>query len=252
MTLAPAPRFEIGRVISRMVGVITRNFLVLAMLSLLLSGLPSFLVALATQIRLPVDLDVRSGEISALPLFNLLIAALLQAALIHGTVSDLNGRKPTFEDCLSTAIREVLPLIGISICTTIAVVFGLVFLIVPGVILALAFCVSAPACVVERLGVFAAMRRSRELTRNHRGALLLLFVLYWVGLGVLTAVTAPLFALGALMSAGMADLSASLVVRPVLQAAGALIGAAGVASIYFELRTIKEGVGVEALAAAFD
>jgi hypothetical protein len=49
-----------------------------------------------------------------------------------------------------------------------------------------------------------------------------------------------------------ADDIRALVVTPLLQALGALIGAAGVASIYFELRTIKEGVGVEALARAFE
>ena len=56
----------------------------------------------------------------------------------------------------------------------------------------------------------------------------------------------------ALISPALAVGFGALVVAPILQTLGALIGAAGVASIYFELRTIKEGVGVEALAAAFD
>jgi hypothetical protein len=43
-----------------------------------------------------------------------------------------------------------------------------------------------------------------------------------------------------------------LVVAPLSQTVWALLGAAGVASVYFELRTIKEGVGAEALARAFD
>ena len=118
--------------------------------------------------------------------------------------------------------------------------------------LALALCVAAPDRVVEGLGVFNSMGRSGDLTRGHRGAILLLFVLYGIGLIAVQGATGILFALASYGSPDMKNLLSRIVLAPLLQAMGALIGAAGVASIYFELRTIKEGVGIEALAAAFD
>ncbi len=252
MTLyAPAERFEIARVLSQMTGVISRNLPVFAGLALTLAGLPALALGLVRRGVLAPEIDW-FGPIFLGGLLNLLISALLQAALIHATVSDLNGRKVVLGDCLATAIRNVLPLIGISIASSVASAFGLFLFVVPGLILALSLCVAAPVQVVEGHGVFSAMGRSGDLTRNHRGAILLLFILFgvlWIvlqgGLGVidrLIDVAAP----------AVADAAERLVIAPLMEAVAALIGAAGIASIYFELRTIKEDVGIEALAAAFD
>lgn len=252
MSYAPTERFEIARVLTRMGGVIGRNPLVFAGLTLALSGLPALLVGLLRQGPLSTLETGWAGPLDFRWILNLLVSALLQAALIHGTISDLNGRRVVLGDCLATAIRNVLPLIGISIACSIATVVGLVLFIVPGVILGLALCVAAPVQVVEGHGVFSAMSRSGDLTRGHRGSILLLFVLFGVlaialhvGLGVIERVID-------LAAPALADTLRRFLIGPLSACVLALIGAAGVASIYFELRTIKEGVGVEALAAAFD
>src|SRR5579859_6756308 len=252
MSYAPAERFEIARVLSRMAGVISRNFPVFAGLALTLSGLPSLAAALFERgVLTPYGLEPM-GPFGFAWIVGILISALLQAALIHGTIADLNGRPASLGDCLETAIRNVLPLIGIGIATTIATFVGLLLFVVPGIILALALCVSAPAQVVEGHGVFGAMGRSSDLTRNHRGAILLLFVLFGVGFAVLRSLAEVVPLTTAIAAPGAADAVRNLLVTPLLQALSALVGAAGVASIYFELRTIKEGVGVEALAKAFE
>ena len=253
MTLyPPAERFEITRVLDRMAGVIGRNLPVFAGLALILSALPSLALGLVRHDGLaPFDIAAFGPSLLGW-LFNLLIAALLQAALIHATITDLNGGRVVLGDCLATAIRNVLPLIGISVASSFASVFGLALFIVPGVILALSLCVAAPAQVVEGHGVFSAMGRSGELTRNHRGAILLLFLLFGLLWIVLQAGLGVIDRLIELAVPSVGDAADRLIVAPLMDAVGALIGAAGVASIYFELRTIKDGVGVEALAAAFD
>ena len=244
MTYAPIGRFEIARVLFRMTGVLSRNFGVLAVLALVLSGIPNLIIAIAEGGFLS---DLYAGQMGLFGfgwLFSLLIGALLQAALIQGTISDMNGRRVSIGDCLNTAVRHVLPLIGISIAMTVATFLGLFLFIVPGVILALALCVSAPVRVVEGLGVFNSLGRSGDLTRNHRGAILLLFVVFGVLFLVLQGLVGQI--------GGIFPIAERLIVAPLLHTVAALIGAAGVASIYFELRTIKEGIGIEALAAAFD
>jgi len=42
------------------------------------------------------------------------------------------------------------------------------------------------------------------------------------------------------------------VIEPLVTAATTLVAAVGVASIYYELRSAREGIGPEALAAVFD
>ena len=250
MSLTTTERFDIGRVIGRPFGVIGRNFGVFAALALLLSGLPTALLGLARTGWLP-RADALDLGLSWSWLVNMLIGAWLQAALIRGSISDLGGARASFGECLGTATGDILPLIGVSVLTTVICVMGLVFFIVPGIILALVLSVSAPVRVVERTGVFAALGRSGDLTRGHRGAIFLLFVLYAIGMGVggivLTLATAPLAFVGP--ARALVD---AVVITPLVGTFTALIGAAGVASIYFELRTVKEGIGIEALAAVFD
>ncbi len=253
MTYAVVRQFEIARGLIRMTGVLSRNFLVLAVLALVLSGIPNLIILEILGSGFLSDLKaVGTGLFYFGQLFSLLIGALLQAALIHATISDLNGGRAGIGDCLNTAVRHVLPLVGIGIATTVAAVLGLFLFIVPGVILALALCVSAPVRVVEGLGVFASLSRSGDLTRGHRGAILLLFVLYSGGSMAIEGWARQIGSGVYFVSHPAWNLLGPLIVVSLAQALGALIGAAGVASIYFELRTAKEGVSIEALAAAFD
>ena len=79
---------------------------------------------------------------------------------------------------------RLLALFLLSIVVGVLVWIGLLFFIVPGVILALMWIVSTPAMMVENKGVFESMSRSSELTKNNRmrilGVGLLLLVAYLV------------------------------------------------------------------------
>jgi hypothetical protein len=254
MTVAEgvSPRFEIGRVASRTFGVIGRNLVVFLSLATLLAGVPQAIVGYFTLTAV-----FGSGGASAFlisgcaALIGFVAMGVLQAALIHGSVADLNGRKANLSDCLSTGLRFFLPVIGVSILTGLGIAVGFVLLIVPGVLLALAWCVNVPVVVVERKDVFAAFGRSADLTRNHRGAILVLVIAYALVAGILQQVT--LAVTGGFSLATLGSFNATQwVVLTVLQVAESLIGAAGIAAIYYELRSIKEGIGPEALASVFD
>lgn len=254
----PPPRFEITRVLSRTAGAISRNAVLFVGLALVLGGLPHLIVALARQGLSPPDpthLSFVSQDWGSTFLATIvagLSGILLQAALINATVADLNNRHASLGDCFATALRHLLPLIVLGIVSGILTALGFLLLIVPGVILALALCVAVPARVMENVDVFAALSRSRELTRGHRGALLLLFVLYFIVVIILGAVIAAAGKVGELQTSGDATMIAlRLMLAAALQAIGSMVGAAGIAATYFELRSIKEGVSIEDLAATF-
>src|SRR5258708_17090641 len=77
----------------------------------------------------------------------------------------------------------------------LAVMFASMLFIVPGLILYMMWSVATPACVVERLGPFRSMARSRALTKGHRWkifGLLLLTLIPGVIIGaVIGALGAP-------------------------------------------------------------
>ncbi|MGH6999400.1 MAG: hypothetical protein ACREEO_14495, partial [Phenylobacterium sp.] len=135
----------------------------------------------------------------------------------------------------------------------LGVIFGMLFLFVPGLILMVIWTVAAPVCVLERPGVFDSLSRSRNLTRGHRWPIFGLFVIYLVAYFVITLVLGGIVGAGAAATGGESAISlASIIAATVSGALAGIVTSAGVASIYYELRVIKEGVGAAQLAAVFD
>jgi hypothetical protein len=249
-------RFEMGRVVSRTFGVIGRNFVVFLLLALVLAGIPQAITRYFAQTQAAASFSLTHSLLSfAFVIIGFMALSVLQVALVYGSIADLNGKKASVGDCLATGMRFLWPVIGVSLLTGIAVGFGFLLLIVPGVLMGLAWCMNVPAVVVERKGVMEAFGRSADLTRGHRAAIFGLVVVYVLIVWIIDAVAIALT--GGLSFAALAQGQNSFngvewVLMTVLQVVQSLIGAAGLASIYFELRSTKEGVGVESLASVFD
>ncbi len=252
---AAAPHFGMNAVVSRMFGAVKRNLAVFAALAILFVGIPSALNQWA-QLQQAKDgaSDANAGAMFALMLAGWVASFIgtyvLQAAVVHGTVADLNGRRASLGECVRTGFRNFWVLVGISIVTGVLGGLGLLLLIVPGVILLLRWSVSVAVAVVERRGVSDSMRRSAELTRGHRGAILVLWLIYVLLFGLSALIAGVIVAVGMALQGDHAILQS--VGISIVQTVLALFGAAGAASIYYELRAIKEGIGPEALAAVFD
>ena len=264
---APDSRFDLGRVAQRTFASIGRNFGVFALLALLLSGIPALLTGLLLSlaggghagqstggVTDPTTLAVIGvSVIGFVYLVGAIASFILQAAIIYGTIADLNGRRAQFGECLSMGLRNWFWLFLLAIVLIIAEAFGYILFIVPGLMLAVAWMVAVPAQVVEHTGVFGALSRSAELTRGHRWAIFGLLVIYFIASLVLQgSIIGIIAALAISLSPNMSQTATQLVAQPLLNVTTSLIGAAGVASIYYELRSSREGIGPEALAAVFD
>ncbi len=260
-------RFDLGRVAQRTFASIGRNFAVFVLLALLLSGIPAVLTGLllslagndhsghsASSITDPTALALIGGSvIGFVYLIGAIASFILQAAIIHGVIADLNGRRAEFAECLSMGLRNWFWLFLLAIVVVVAEAFGYLLLVVPGLMLAVAWMVAVPAQVVEHTGVFGALSRSAELTRGHRWAIFGLLVIYLIATLVLQgAIIGIVAALAVSLSPNLSQTATQLVAQPLLNVTSSLIGAAGVASIYYELRSTREGIGPEALAAVFD
>ncbi|HEX4197799.1 MAG TPA: hypothetical protein VHZ26_10185 [Caulobacteraceae bacterium] len=283
MATAPGPTstFDIGRVIERTVTTITGNFGVFILLAAVLAGLPaavfstgmveiflhSGLSSLGSAPGQPLSQDIFHVLTNALPalgalgliawLVSLVANYVLQAAIVHGAITSLNGRRASFGECISTGLRHWFWLLLLAIVTGVALFFGFILLIFPGLMMLTAWVVAVPAQVVERTGVFGALGRSADLTRGRRWPIFGLLVVYAIAayifqivLQSLTNVAVVGFLHG--LSPTLAPLVGGLIISPVNRTITSLVGAAGVASIYYELRSAREGIGPEALAAVFD
>jgi hypothetical protein len=98
----------------------------------------------------------------------MVLSTLGYASVLHAAFQDMRGRPVRLADSLNVALARFLPLIGLALLFGFLVTLGLVLLIVPGLIVYTMWFVAVPACVVERCGPRASLRRSQELTKGHR------------------------------------------------------------------------------------
>ncbi|MEM9495833.1 MAG: hypothetical protein AAGA09_07505 [Pseudomonadota bacterium] len=243
--------FRVGDVVNRTFGTITRNISTFLLLAFLLVGIPNFVVAFAQFGMMESNPGGAAAVMIAGTIVSIVTAYTLQGALIHGAVVDFNGAKASLGESFSTGLNHLLPIVGIAILMTLGIMAGMLLLVVPGIILAIMWVVAVPAQVVENKGIGASFSRSRELTKGGRWKIFGLFLIFMVLISALSMIAVmPVAAIAA--GGGSGAIFVGALVQGVTQALTAVVGATGVAALYFELRKAKEGIGAEALAAVFE
>ena len=165
--------------------------------------------------------------------------------MIQGAFQDIRGQRFDLATSIRRGLARLLPVLATSVSTSIIIFVGLLLLVVPGLIFLTMFLVAVPACVVEGLGPVQSLGRSHALTKGYRWGI---FAVYIVPLLVLAIASFILQAIGAgiagITGAAIASFIAVAVISP-YQALVAIVA-------YHDLRSVKEGLDIEQLAAVFD
>src|SRR3954447_2779603 len=156
-----------------------------------------------------------------------------QGMVVEATEDILDGRRDhTIGSLFSSVSPVVLPLVGAGILAGIGIGIGFILLIVPGLFLLTIWAVVAPAIVSERVGVFQAFGRSRELVRGHGwqvfGVIVVLFLLQIVVGGAVQAIFRSASDSFAVYS--IADLMGRVFIAP--------LSALAAAVMFFELKRL--------------
>jgi hypothetical protein len=242
--IAMAGTFRLADVFGKAVAIYGRRFVPFIILTVIAS-IPDYIALWAIGIpsERPDATSFISGRIG-LSLVDFASRSLASGAVIYGVVQDLRGRTFSVADSTQIALRRFLPMLGVATCTTLAIALGSVLLVVPGIILACMYYVAMPACVAERVGIFASMSRSSFLTKGYRWQVFGTFLLIFVGGIVLGAILGMVFVL-----TGRIGLLIST------QALGAIISSFNgvlVGVFYYELRVAREGIDIDKIASVFD
>jgi hypothetical protein len=261
MTSLDDSAFGMGRVMSRTMTVVRNHFLILWFFNLLVYGLPYLAFEMLRFTLGPPPATQADPYAAFTPLalawsglgllFNIAVTAVAGGGLLYGSINALNGQPVQFGAMLSRGASTALPMFGLTFVRTIGMYLGLVFLLVPGVILTLMWSVANPAMVVERQGVVAALRRSRDLTRGHRWSILGVVAAYVIGVWAidLVALWLSFFLRGSLPAAAASV--PEVIMLGLLNSVTRLPFVVGAAVLYFDLRDARDGVGVEALTELF-
>ena len=237
-TVYAAADFRVGSLFGRSFGVFGRHFILFLAVSAL-PALPSLLVAGGT--RNPSQLGA-GGLLLAL---GGLLVPITQAVVLYGTFQDMRAKSFGFTEAVSRGLARFFPIIGLGFCEGLAVMLGLVLLVVPGFILLAMFFVALPACVVEKTGPIDSLKRSAALTKGHKwkvfGIVLMLALANMAGSAVLQWFFTPL-------DLAMAAAISGVIWNGLITAFGSIL----VAVVYHDLRTAKEGIDIDRMAAVFD
>ncbi len=248
---------SIGRVFSRAFGTIGAQPVLMFGIAFLFGALPGFLLNIAMQgsgfaqatefspTRIAISVGVGVLAIA--------FSILAQGALVRVTVAHSDGESVTFGAAAFAGLRKILPLFILVILMAIAIGFASLLLIVPGVMLYVAWSVAAPVLVAEDTGVFGALGRSAALTKGARWnifalQLILLLVLYAVAA---VAGIAVIFAFGGIQNLAAAQAAGPSTFPAMLSAAfntvSITFAGAIQTALYVELRNWKDGPANAAL-----
>jgi hypothetical protein len=175
-------------------------------------------------------LVVASPALALVALIIDLVAGTLFTGMVVELVADVqDGRRDASPGQLLRAATPVLgQLILVGIVAAIGIVIGFVLIIIPGLFLITIWSVAAPVVVLEHPGVFAALRRSRDLVRGNGWQVFGVILVLYIVVGVVSFIIE-----GAAESAGS---GAGIVVRVIIGVLTAPLASLAAAVLYFELR----------------
>jgi hypothetical protein len=258
MDSANMPRFEAmttGVLLDRAFRLYTSNFSL--MLGITAAAyVPFYLIMVIIESRVGVNVQTPSGGLSTL-LFQIVFMILwasiafpiASGAATYAISERYLGNDVTIGEALRLALSRFWTLSVAQITATIRVMFGLLLLIVPGILWLLSYTLVVPVILVENQKATASLRRSRDLVKGHRGKVFcVMFVINLLqGIPILgvNMISGMLFNIdsgsGAVLNSAIINL-VSIFLTP--------LGIVATILLYYDMRIRKEGFDLEMLSRA--
>jgi len=260
--------FRVGHVLSLAWSVFSRNILTFSVVTGI-AALPSLLIPQPSVANAGNPFLNMRLVLFAVPLM-LVLSMLSQAIVFYGAFQDMRRKPVSLADGLRVGLGRFFPLVGLALVIGLAMMALLIFasfvvyivpgliyasplLIIPVMMLFLMWSMGTPVCVVERLGPFRSLGRSRRLTKGHRWrifGLLLLTLIPGVVIGAI--VGAALSLILVFGPAGSFGIAAAQTIGLIWNAIWTAFFAIVIAVTYHDLRVAKEGIDTEQIAAVFE
>ena len=259
------PSFEMGRVLSRSFSGLFKNIKYIF-------GAIILIFLINTVFSLPMYF-VNPGDFSSSPVSSLYVVASIASviALIffmmfmsvfadHLAFASFTNRQVTFKAVFLRSLKLAFPVLFVVILYVIASYIGMIFLIVPGVIMSIGWCVLGPAYLHEDTPLLGSFGRSWYLTSGYKWWVWLANIVMGIIVTILFSIAAVLLSASSLGQISGADMSVGFsttsflggLVFSVLIYLTIALYASFTTALYTELRELKEGPLGERMSATFD
>jgi hypothetical protein len=177
-----------------------------------------------------------------------MLVSLFTYSMVSAVVSRMGsdvylGAEPDIGATVRQVVVRVPTLLGAMLLTAALIFIAALFFLVPAVFVFIFLFATVPIIVLEKKGVFAAMARSKQLTRGRKahvfGTLALLFGIYIV------------FSIGFTMgAAATGNTMVQLITSSLFSVVASPLVTLGVMVLYYDLRIRAEGFDLEHMAQA--
>jgi len=238
--------FRVGGVISRAVSLLLRHVPMFLMIALV--AYSPILLAGRTHPTDPTDVAqvlsaLGQALLALIPL--IVVSTFGEAVIVRAAFQDMRRAPVRLVESLNVVLRRSLPIVGFALVATFLIQLGFMVLVIPGLFLYTMWFVGLPACIIERLGPWTSLRRSRELTKGHR----------WKLFGLALLLIVPSVGASFLITAGLAAVAGPTVAvigRLIWKAIWGAFATVVIVVTYHDLRVAKEGADIDQVAAVFD
>ncbi len=252
--------FTFGGVFSRFFKLIGENFVLLLIIGLLFTVAPAvamyyglFSSIGVTGANWPTQIGamgangyaILGGGVLIIAVLNLISLCAITEIAILGAV----GKKAGIGSVLAHALGNCIPVLIIGIIVTVLSSLLAILLIIPGIMFMIAAYVAIPAYVGQPdVGLWGAVKRSFDLTRNHRWGILGLIIV----LGLISGTIGGALGGTAGMIIRTTDSLPFSIVQGLINGLSSVVSQIFVAAIYVCLRQSKDKTMPETAAAIFE
>ena len=135
----------------------------------------------------------------------------------------------------------------VSILITFFEMFGMLLLIIPGLVIAVVYAVCMPVAALERTGISETLSRGAQLSKGNRWGIFGILLIHLAGFLVFYSVITALPFI-----AGTAGTTFAVILEFITDVALGSFFAVVWGVTYYDLRTAKEGIDVSKTAAVFE
>lgn len=259
--------FQFGRVMNRSFAGVFKNIkpillaIILVMILSTLISSPMYLLDMSDPVAVtqsPIYI-ISTIASSVLGVFFMMFFCVFTD---HFAFAEFTNRRADFRSVFLRSLKLTIPVIFIVILYFISSYIGMIFLIVPGVIISVGWAVIGPAYLHEETSLFGSFGRSWQLTRGYKWwvwlATIVMGIIATLIFSVIFAITMATTLSG--FDGTQADYSSAFTLKAFL--VGILISlcmylalalyASFTTALYTELRELKEGPLTEEMSAVFD
>ena len=190
-------RFDMGDVFGDCIGLVRKNAINFYLLSAIGVGIPNFFVQLfqrqtfaglttnsAANVAFNGAMYAKMGsqfvEVYLFATLAGLVGVVVKAMIIVAAVEADGDQPTTLSTLFSRGLRFFPACLGLTIIWYVGYIFGLILLVIPGVIISVAWSVILPAYASEQLTLGGALSRSAKLTKGLRWSVLGIWLLYFL------------------------------------------------------------------------